>query len=87
MQIHPPEQLALHERTVTAWVVSGETDEFIEVEGRRLAEVDVAGRIQPREFRVQRHWRPSRRKAKHHRRLFSQIACDLSREGARRACG
>src|SRR5262245_44371243 len=48
--VHVIEEMPTHERAVAAGIRRRETDEFVEIERRRLREIDLSGPIAPYEL-------------------------------------
>ena len=59
---------SLHERAVAARMLRRDAEELVQVEGRRLREIDLPVRVQRAELVIQPDRRPPRRQPEHQRR-------------------
>jgi hypothetical protein len=71
-QVDVREQVLPHERVIALRIARPESDELVQIERRRVAKIDAAGAIEPRELGVERHRRASGRQAQHRRRRATQ---------------
>ena len=80
--VHVPKQVLIHETAVAGWVFRRQAMELVEIERRHAREIQLAGRGEGPQVRVQVYRRSARRKAQHGRRLGGDESCHAKSHGA-----
>ena len=83
IEVHVAEQVLLHELAIRAGLRGILSEELIQIERGRTAEVGSPGGSQLRELAVEEDGRSARRQPEHQRRIVGQAASDEVRQVAR----